>query len=147
MSDDKTRILVVDDDRLVRTSMAMALAEIGYSVRTAYDGFSALEDLREHLPEILLTDLKMPGISGFELLTIVRRRYPAVRTIAMSGAFHGNEVPSGVAADAFFQKGSSMASLRIILSSLPQSDMDNSQSRRPHQAEGMPQSSGHPQFN
>jgi hypothetical protein len=48
----------------------------------------------------------MPGMSGFELLAAVRGRFDGLRTIAMSGAFSGVEVPLGVAADAFYQKGS-----------------------------------------
>lgn len=49
----------------------------GFSVRTAEDGFTALQILREVLPDIILSDLRMPGMSGFELLSIVRRRFPA----------------------------------------------------------------------
>lgn len=61
----------------------------------------------------------MPGMSGFELLSIVRRRFPQIQVIAMSGAFSGHEVPSGVAADAFFDKGSSIPCLLRIMESLP----------------------------
>jgi hypothetical protein len=60
----------------------------------------------------------MPGMSGFELLSVVRRRFPQIRTIAMSGVFLGNEAPSGVAADAFYHKGSSLGSLLQIMESL-----------------------------
>jgi hypothetical protein len=51
---------------------------------------------------------------------VVRRRYPSVRVIAMSGSFSGNEVPSGVAADAFYEKGSSIGALLRIMGKLPQ---------------------------
>ncbi len=98
--------------------MSHVLTEIGYRVRSAEDGFSALLELRQEIPDVLLSDLSMPGMSGFELLSVVRRRLPAIRTIAMSGAFSGDEVPSGVAADAFYQKGSSMGSLLRIMESL-----------------------------
>jgi CheY-like chemotaxis protein len=94
-------------------------AEIGYRVRTAVDGFSALIEISREEPEILLSDLNMPGMSGFELLAEVRRRFPAIRTIAMSGAFNGSEVPSGVAADAFYEKGSSVGALVRMLQNLP----------------------------
>jgi hypothetical protein len=62
----------------------------------------------------------MPNMSGFELLSVVRRRFPAIRTIAMSGSFSGDEVPSGVAADGFYQKGSSIVALLRIMETLPQ---------------------------
>jgi CheY-like chemotaxis protein len=89
-------------------------------VRTAEDGFSALAEILQEIPEILLSDLNMPGMSGYELLSAVRRKFPAIRVVAMSGAFSGNEVPSGVAADAFYQKGSSLGSLLMIMDTLPQ---------------------------
>jgi CheY-like chemotaxis protein len=79
-----------------------------------------LREMRIEVPEVLLSDLNMPGMSGFELLSVVRRRFPAIRTIAMSGAFSGDEVPSGVASDAFYQKGSSILALLRIMEALPQ---------------------------
>src|SRR5271165_2973391 len=119
MPDTQAKLLIVDDEPSIRTSLSHVLGEIGYSVRTAEDGFSALVEIRKEAPDILLSDLNMPGMSGFELLSVVRRRFPAIQAIAMSGAFHGDEVPSGVAADAFFQKGSSVGSLLRIMEAMP----------------------------
>jgi CheY-like chemotaxis protein len=119
MPDTKARLLIVDDEPCIRMSMLHALTGIGYGVRCAEDGFSALRELRKEIPDILLSDLNMPGMAGFELLSVVRRRFPAIQTIAMSGSFQGDEVPSGVAADAFYQKGSSMGSLLRIMEALP----------------------------
>jgi len=79
-----------------------------------------LREIRKQTPGVLLSDLNMPGMSGFELLSVVRRRFPAIRTIAMSGSFCGDEVPSGVAADAFFQKGSSTGALLRMIGSMSQ---------------------------
>ena len=87
MPDTKTRVLIVDDELSVRTSMSQLLTEVGYRARTAEDGFSALVELRKEVPDILLSDLNMPNMSGYELLSVVRRRFPAIQTIAMSGAF------------------------------------------------------------
>lgn len=115
-----SRILVVDDESSIRTSMALVLTESGYKVRSAAEGFSALREIREEMPDILLTDLNMPGMSGFELLSVVWRRFPSIQKIAMSGAFPGNEVPSGVTADAFYQKGSGANALLQTLRALPQ---------------------------
>jgi len=100
------QILVVDDDPNVRESVAMTLVAAGYDVVAAEDGFRALSRLKEKLPDVVLSDLDMPGMSGFELLSVVRRRFPQVSTVAMSGAFVGDEVPFGVIADGFFAKGS-----------------------------------------
>jgi CheY-like chemotaxis protein len=122
MQNARTKLLIVDDEPSIRTSMSHVLIEIGYRVRSAEDGFSALLELRKEIPGILLSDLNMPGMSGFEFLSVVRRRFPSIQTIAMSGSFSGNEVPSGVAADAFYQKGSSMGALLQILGTLPQAE-------------------------
>ena len=111
--------MIVDDERSIRMTLSCVLGEIGYQVRTAEDGFTALVEIAKEAPEILLTDLNMAGMSGFELLATVRRQFPEIKTIAMSGAFSGNEVPSGVAADAFYGKGSSMVALVRLLDQLP----------------------------
>ena len=112
-------LLIVDDEPSVRDSFSQVLADVGYQVRSAEDGFSALQEIRNEVPAQLLTDLNMPGMSGFELLSVVRRRFPAIQTIAMSGSFAGDEVPSGVAADAYYQKGSSILALLRIMETLP----------------------------
>lgn len=115
-----TDLLVVDDEPSIRTSMEQALTEIGYFVRSAPDGFSALVEIRKGIPDLILSDLNMPGMSGFELLSVVRHRFPSIRVIAMSGLFSGDEVPGGIAADAFYQKGSDTRSLLKIFERLPQ---------------------------
>jgi CheY-like chemotaxis protein len=116
------RLLIVDDEPSIRYTLSCLLTEIGYDVRSAADGISALLEIRDQVPEILLSDLNMPGMSGFELLSQVRQQFPAIQTIAMSGAFHGDEVPSGVAADGFYQKGSSMGSLLRLMGGLHRRD-------------------------
>jgi CheY-like chemotaxis protein len=108
-------VLVVDDKDCIRTSMSLVLESLGYSVRSAEDGRSALREIRSQNPDILLSDLTMPGMSGFELLIIVRQSFPAIQVIATSGSFSSNEVPDGVLADAFFPKGSSVSALLQIL--------------------------------
>jgi CheY-like chemotaxis protein len=119
MSVFKASILIAEDEESVRTSLAEILRVLGHRVRCAPDGLAALTEIRQEIPEILLSDLNMPGMSGFELLSVVRRRFPAIRVIAMSGAFSGNQIPCGVAADAFYEKGSGVAVLLKAIESLP----------------------------
>jgi len=69
----------------------------------------------------------MPGMSGFELLSIVRRQFPAIRVIAMSGAFSGNQVPCGVIADAFYEKGNGVAVLLKAIESVPFTNRQSSE--------------------
>jgi CheY-like chemotaxis protein len=101
----KCRVLVVEDDPLVLQTTATIVRSFGFSVRTAEDGFVALKILREVLPDIILADLRMPGMSGFELLSIVRRRFPHIPTIAISGEYLLANMPLGLLVDHFFQKG------------------------------------------
>jgi CheY-like chemotaxis protein len=101
----KASLLVVDDEASICGNLSIMFTARGYAVRVAPNGFSALDAIRNEIPDIILSDLNMPGMSGFELLSVVRRRFPSIRVIAMSGAFSAKEVPSGVAADAFYEKG------------------------------------------
>jgi CheY-like chemotaxis protein len=99
-------ILVVDDDEAVRDSLGLLLQSSGYDVSMAVNGFDALLQLKRSVPTILLSDLNMPQMSGFEFLSVVRRRFPRISVIAMSGAYQsGDAVPGGVIADAFYAKG------------------------------------------
>jgi CheY-like chemotaxis protein len=102
----KLQIMVVDDDESIRDSLALVLQASGYETVTAINGFDALLQLKRKLPAIVLSDLNMPQMSGFELLSVVRRRFPQISVIAMSGAYQtGEAVPGGVIADAFYPKG------------------------------------------
>jgi CheY-like chemotaxis protein len=114
----QARLLIVDDEAVIRSSMSQVLTEIGFAVRSAEDGLAALVEIRNEVPDLILSDLEMPGMSGFEFLSVVRRRLPWIRVIAMSGAFSGHEVPSGVAADAFYPKGSGVRCLLKIIDGL-----------------------------
>jgi CheY-like chemotaxis protein len=107
----KKNLLLVEDDAELRILLTAILAQSGFRIRAAADGFSALAEIRAELPDVILSDLFMLGMSGFELLSVVRRRFPAITVIAMSSAFSGGEVPTGVAADAFYQKATSIPSL------------------------------------
>lgn len=101
----KFRILVVDDEELIRLTSSKILESKGFDVRTADDGFEALVELRQAPPDIIISDLRMPNMSGFELLSVVRRRFPHIPVIAISGEFSGT-APEGLIADHFFSKGS-----------------------------------------
>jgi len=102
-------VLVVDDKEWMRIAISLVLEEFEYSVCCAEDGHSPLREIQQQNPDILLSDLTMPAISGFELLSNVRRLFPAIKVIAMSGSFSGNAVPPGVLADAFYPKGGASA--------------------------------------
>jgi CheY-like chemotaxis protein len=99
-------ILFVDDDAAMREVMAFILTEEGFEVSTAADGLEALAQLRDLTPDLIISDLHMPRMSGIEFLSVVRRRFPAIPVIAISGAYDlGESSAAGVMADAFYPKG------------------------------------------
>ena len=83
------RVLLVDDEReFVQTlSERLLLRDMGSAV--AYDGESALEMLQEDEPDVMILDLKMPGIDGMEVLRRVKATQPEIEVIILTG--HGNE--------------------------------------------------------
>jgi CheY-like chemotaxis protein len=102
----KKHILLVDDEPNIRVVLSAVLQQAGYEVDVAEDGFAALHHIQKSLPDLVITDLRMPNMNGFELLSVIRTRFPQVPTIAISGEFFALEVQQGLLADAFFQKGS-----------------------------------------
>jgi CheY-like chemotaxis protein len=118
MQQSRASLLLVDDDTVLRQTLSASLSALGYRVRSAGDGFEALDAIREEMPALILSDLQMPGMSGFELLYIVQRRFPAIRVVAMSGAYSGDAIPEGVAAHAFHAKGTSPRFLFQTIGSL-----------------------------
>jgi CheY-like chemotaxis protein len=100
------RILLVEDDPDAREVIAMLLNGQGYDVSAAANGFGALSQLKKEIPDIIISDLNMPGMSGSELLSIVHRHWPSVPAIAMSASYDsGDRLPDGVMANAYFAKG------------------------------------------
>lgn len=78
------QILLVDDDESLRRITEMQLEEMGFSVATAANGERALEELASRPYALVLTDLKMPGISGMDLLRHVRAEYPETAVILLT---------------------------------------------------------------
>jgi DNA-binding NtrC family response regulator len=117
LKESKHEILIVDDDDGVRNTLGLLLHAAGYDVRLAINGSDALLQLKRRVPAIVLSDLNMPEMSGFELLPVVRRRFPQISLIAMSGAYQtGDAVIAGVIADAFYAKG--QGGLRVLLQTI-----------------------------
>src|SRR5512146_2645970 len=85
--------------------MTAILEGEGFAVRTADDGFAGLVMLRQTYPDIIISDLRMLNMSGFEFLSVVRRRFPNIPAIAISGEYVVAGMPPGLLADAFLQKG------------------------------------------
>ena len=84
-----TKVLIVDDERdFVQTlSERLIMRDMGPAV--AYDGESALKLIKEDEPEVIIVDLKMPGVDGLEVLRIVKETRPEIEVIILTG--HGHE--------------------------------------------------------
>ncbi len=78
-------ILVVDDERLIQDLMRRIFEGEGYRVSTASDGAEALEFMRRETPDLMLLDLKMPGMDGPTTLREVRKAYGALPVIIITG--------------------------------------------------------------
>lgn len=117
------RILIADSDEKLLITLSEVLMRESYEVRTARDGFEALAVMRDSLPDLLISDLLMPNMSGFELLGVVRRRFPAVSVIAYSDEFTP-AMTSVLLCDQYIRKGPNsrtklLASVRRLLSRSP----------------------------
>lgn len=78
------RVLVVDDEESLRRVTQLKLQQAGYEPMTASDGAQALELLARHPQDLIITDLKMPGMSGMDLLRKVREEYPEIIVIVVT---------------------------------------------------------------
>jgi DNA-binding response OmpR family regulator len=81
------RVLVVDDDPDTAESLAMVLEASGHDVRTACDGPQALEASREFRPEVVILDIGLPDMDGYEIARRLRQQHPTnrIRILALSG--------------------------------------------------------------
>lgn len=91
------KILLVDDEQSVLVALRRFLRRKGFEVEIAQDGQEALDSLDRIRPDVVVSDFKMPGMNGAQLLATVAQRLPSARRIMLSGCA---EVPLGV--DAVF---------------------------------------------
>jgi DNA-binding response OmpR family regulator len=78
-------VLVVDDESAIAETVTEILSRSGYAAMTAYDGAEALEIAMLSPPELLITDVSLPGMSGIELAITVRRIFPDCKILLFSG--------------------------------------------------------------
>lgn len=89
------RILVIDDDASVRTTITTVLEQEGFEVFTAEDGRTGLEALDSTPFDVVIVDIFMPGMDGLETITALHRHAPTVPIIAMSGfSFRDSATPA-----------------------------------------------------
>lgn len=84
-NNDRPLVLVVEDEASIRKSVAAFLTDSGIRVTTASDGNEGLATFTEQTPDLVVLDLRMPGLDGLELLKAIRQRSPDAAVIVMSG--------------------------------------------------------------
>jgi DNA-binding response OmpR family regulator len=79
------RVLVIEDNPGLRDLVRLTLESTGHEVLTATHGAEGLAYLGEHAVDLVITDLFMPEMDGIEVIAALRRRFPGVKVVAMSG--------------------------------------------------------------
>ncbi len=82
---EKRKILVVDDEDALRTVLSGELVSEGYEVRTAADGDEAISNIQKESFDLVLLDIKMPRMNGFEVLKFIKEKFPKTRVVMLTG--------------------------------------------------------------
>ena len=82
---EKRKILVVDDEDALRTVLSGELVSEGYEVRTAADGDDAISSLQKDGCDLVLLDIKMPRMNGFEVLKFIKEKFPKTKVVMLTG--------------------------------------------------------------
>ncbi len=104
------KILIVDDDKFVLDAVGAMLTQAGHPVLKVPNGRRALEVLRQRAPDLVITDIRMPIISGVDLCRTVKNLHPDLPVIGMSGHATDDDIGEGLF-DGFLQKPFLMADL------------------------------------
>ena len=102
------RVLVIDDDEEIHALVGHMLAGAGHKVEKALDGAEGLRLFGEHPPDLVLTDINMPGLDGHDVIAAIRVLHPEVPIIAVSGG-------GAIAQDELLVKASALSAVEIIM--------------------------------
>ena len=89
----KKTVLITDDENEMREELSAILKDEGYAVFEAADGSAAMKILKKHTVDLMLLDLKMPVMNGFEVLKELERKKIRVKTIVLTGSILGSTLP------------------------------------------------------
>jgi CheY-like chemotaxis protein len=81
----KPTVLVVDDEHIIADTLSIILSRSGFSTLTAYDGLAGLEIARSSMPDLIISDVVMPGMTGVELAITVTQTIPSCKILLFSG--------------------------------------------------------------
>jgi CheY-like chemotaxis protein len=101
------RILVIDDDTVLRELMTEVLRDEGHDVHAAADGTEAMQLTRQEMFHLVVTDILMPGKQGIDTILELKSRFPAIKILAISGGGQG-------AAAGYLQAAASMGAQKTL---------------------------------
>jgi CheY-like chemotaxis protein len=126
---DGETVLVVDDEEFILETTREALLDAGYRVRTAEGGAEALSAVADEPIDVVVTDLRMPEMDGFDLIRTLRARHPNLPIVAASGVADGRtDEALDAGADAFLAKPFSAEKLQSTLHEVLHADEAPAQS-------------------
>ena len=102
------RVLVIDDDEMSRTLVKRMLDAEGHQVEEALDGAEGLKSFGERPPDLVLTDINMPGLDGHEVIAALKVQHASVPIIAVSGG-------SAIGKDELLLRASALGAVEVIM--------------------------------
>jgi DNA-binding response OmpR family regulator len=114
----KNHLVIVDDDASIRESLFKVLTEAGYSVVAASDGKEAVALLKQSPPDLLLLDLDLPVLTGFDVLELARAQAPGMAVVVITGLSGECEPGALFGADALLEKPPDVERLLAIIQAL-----------------------------
>ena len=117
------RILIIDDDVTLRQALTKHLEHAGHEVRQAADGDAGIRAFARHAADVVIVDIFMPGQGGLQTIGRLRREWPAVKILAMSGVKSAGAIDVGahavaLGADRFVTKPFEAATLATLVDTL-----------------------------
>jgi DNA-binding response OmpR family regulator len=117
------RVLIIDDDVTLRQALTKHLERAGHEVRQAADGDAGIQAYKRHAADVVIVDIFMPGQGGLQTIGRLRREWPAVKILAMSGVKSAGSIDVGghavaLGADRFVTKPFEAAALATLVDAL-----------------------------
>ena len=117
------RVLIIDDDVTLRQALTKYLERAGHDVRQAAQGDAGVRAYERHAANVVLVDIFMPGPGGLQTIGRLRREWPAVKIVAMSGAPHAGSLDVAkhalaLGADRFLEKPFEPTTLVALIATL-----------------------------
>jgi two-component system response regulator AtoC len=117
------RVLIIDDDVTLRQALTKHLEHAGHDVRQAADGDAGIRSCERHVADVVIVDVFMPKQGGLQTIGRLRREWPALKIVAMSGVTSGGLLDVGghtvaLGADRFLSKPFEAATLVALVATL-----------------------------